>query len=408
MRVVNICLPLLGGIYSVFLTMRRGLAPHGVEVTWVAAGKTADDMCRSAAMPEDAAIGDLIAPDASRDLDLAHAYLGYLESRADLVVINVVGGTVEPNLARYLPARIPRILIVHNITLGTYRAARAIRDWVHVTVGVAPRIVRDLIEEWGFDPAFTHLIPNAIPAAGFPALPKSPNLDQPLRILSHGRVEHSSKGVRWIPEILDRTRKAGVRFTATISGDGPDAPALRHEIGHRHLADVVRFTGWTPREQVHGLMASHDVFLFASIYEGFGITLAEAMAAGCVPVASRIHGVTDWLVDHGRSGLLFPIGDTRAATMHLLQLDRDRGMLTQLSAQARSAALARFTEETQGAAYHQLFREVVASPRPIAAPLSLSQWSLPRGLRSAWWHSLPEPAKDVLRMARERIHAARA
>jgi glycosyltransferase involved in cell wall biosynthesis len=154
-------------------------------------------------------------------------------------------------------------------------------------------------------------------------------------------------------------------------------------------------------------MASHDVFLFASIYEGFGITLAEAMAAGCVPVASRIHGITDWLVDNGRSGLLFPIGDTRAAAVHLLQLDRDRGMLTQLAAQARSAALARFTEEAQGAAYHGLFREVIGSPRPIAAPLSLSEWSLPRGLRPAWWHRLPEPVKDALRMARERLQAAR-
>jgi glycogen synthase len=149
-------------------------------------------------------------------------------------------------------------------------------------------------------------------------------------------------------------------------------------------------------------MRSHDVFLFPSIYEGLGITLIEAMAAGCVPVASRIRGVTDFIIDDGYDGLLFDVGDAGRAAQHLRRLCNDRELLAQLrlagELRARDFDLSKF-----GDSYVQLLKRVEDTPRPIKLPLPISSWSLPPGLAPGFRRFLPAGVKGYLRIARERV-----
>jgi len=78
-----------------------------------------------------------------------------------------------------------------------------------------------------------------------------------------------------------------------------------------------------PRENVPAVLAEADIYVFPSRYEGFGLSLVEAMACGCVPVASAIHGVTDTIVDDGGTGRLFPIGDWQRAADCIVRLTAD-------------------------------------------------------------------------------------
>src|SRR5579885_3555041 len=52
---------------------------------------------------------------------------------------------------------------------------------------------------------------------------------------------------------------------------------LRDSLG---LADAVEFPGWVPREQLHDYFARASAFLYPSLFEGFGLPVLEAMAAG--------------------------------------------------------------------------------------------------------------------------------
>jgi hypothetical protein len=140
-----------------------------------------------------------------------------------------------------------------------------------------------------------------------------------------------------------------------------------------------------------------------SRYEGFGLTLVEAMAAGCVPVVSRIEGVTDTLVEHGVSGILVPVGDWRAAAREIHALARDRDRLAALSAAGRIRAAAAFGIDRMARDYARLLQMIKADPPAIAAPLPLSAWSAPRGMRDGIRTRLPAPLKNWLRTARERI-----
>jgi glycosyltransferase involved in cell wall biosynthesis len=59
---------------------------------------------------------------------------------------------------------------------------------------------------------------------------------------------------------------------------------LRQRVQELGLAQDVRFMGWVSREELEGLWAIADAFVYPSLYEGFGLPVLEAMARG-VPVA---------------------------------------------------------------------------------------------------------------------------
>ena len=219
-----------------------------------------------------------------------------------------------------------------------------------------------------------------------------------------GRVEDQAKGVHWLPEILDLAIAAGANLRLTVAGSGPDLPALRKVVCGRGLEPLVQFLGEVSPDRVPSLLNSHDVFLMPSRFEGFPYGLLEAMAAGCVPVASRIHGVTDFVVQHGRTGFLFPMGSPRAAAECLARLAWDPGLLSAMSVAARADVRARFNLAQQTERYAVLIRGVLRAPRPIREQVALENWSVPRGFRPGWWYWLPLPAKNALRVARERLY----
>src|SRR5207253_4803792 len=85
------------------------------------------------------------------------------------------------------------------------------------------------------------------------------------------------------------------------------------------VAERVHVLG--PRKDVPALMHAMDVFAMPSIWEGFGLVLLEAMAAGRPIVASRVATIPEVVLD-GETGLLVPAGDPLAladALAHLAQ-----------------------------------------------------------------------------------------
>ena len=75
-------------------------------------------------------------------------------------------------------------------------------------------------------------------------------------------------------------------------------------------AGRVEFVGPIGPADVPGFLAETDVFAFTSHFEGCPNALLEAMMAGAVPVSWRLPGITDFLIDHGRTGFLCDVGDT--------------------------------------------------------------------------------------------------
>jgi len=91
----------------------------------------------------------------------------------------------------------------------------------------------------------------------------------------------------------------------------------------------VRFAGWVSDEEVEGLWAVADAFVFPSLYEGFGLPLLEAMARG-VPVACSNASSLPEVA--GDAALLFDPRDDAAIAAALERLLGDRALRERLRA----------------------------------------------------------------------------
>ncbi len=410
MTIANLIMPRMGGTFAVHRTLRSGLAAHGITLRWVGLGPKAIERVANPLFANEHLQGHIVAGDVDDARAQACQLAEHLTSgEYDGVIINALNGIVQTNIARYLPAEFPKVALVHTTSPGAYAAARSIRDHVHATVGVSPRIVEDLTRWYGFDRERTLCISTAVDTTRFEEVARTAAAEAPaeepgpLRVLSLGRLCPTSKGTNWLPTIM--APLSAETATLTVAGDGKgraELERLAEPLGKR-----IRFMGSVPAAQVPRFMAAADVFLFPSRFEGFGITLIEAMAAGCVPVASHIAGVTDAIIDHEETGLLFPVGDTRQATAHLQRLADDPALRRRLSQNARAAVRDRFALGRMAGAYAGLLRQLEEERPPSKAPLPLERWRVPRRLRPGLRTYLPEPVKDLLRLSLERFLPSR-
>lgn len=386
--------PHLGGTYTVYASLRKGLSEYGIELRWLSVGNGAQSVLGDPAWRDEGIHGEVVATASTTDSGLGRAFVQHIiDKQYDGVFVNVLADRLQTNSVRFLPEHILRIMIVHNTTPGTYAAASAIERHVHAIVGVSPRIATDLVSLHGFDPGRMRTILNAIALEHFAEQARVESTDNMLRVLSLGRIEDRSKGVFWLPKILKLLDGEPIRLT--VAGAGPDEAELRRRC--RQLEDRVRFHGVVAPRDVSSILSCHDVFLFPSRYEGLPQTIVEAMAGGCVPVASRLRGVTDIIIKHEEDGLLFDVGDSRAAGEAIRSLARDRTRLEMMSIRARANVGGRFGLPAQAAAYAALI-EVLTDSRPtISPPLPLAGWAYPRGLRPRMASYLPERLKNVAR-----------
>ena len=401
MRIVSLLTPIRSGVYQFHRNLLSGLASHECSISWLCSGSENTRLVAAeSAEPTD---GEIVAPDASDLGRRTRALVDRMNDIApDALICHARGDPVDFNAIRYFQASIPKILVLHGSTLAVYRAARAVRDYVNVTVAISPRIKEDLINSYGFHEDKLELIPHGIDMAAYSHSQLSANQTGRLRILIHGRIERN-KGVLWLPEILAELGRHSDAWDCTISGDGPDLAELQRRIAGAGLLGRVNFAGWTPSEEVPGLMRRHDVFLFPTKFEGYPIALIEAMAGGCVPVASQLPGVTDWIIQDGVNGLLFSIGNVGQAAQQLLGLCTDPCRLAEFRQRAQ-ATVGKYSLEWMAEQYYRLLCKVRSGPQAIrSAEILDDKLELAGGLKPAWWYGLPEPIKNRLRVVRERI-----
>lgn len=113
-------------------------------------------------------------------------------------------------------------------------------------------------------------------------------LEGSLVIGSVARFNPVKNHVRMI-NIASELRKLGIGFKMLFVGNGSDEKMLREKVNDAGLSDSIIFTGL--RSDIRDLMATFDVFLMTSHFEGNPVTLVEAQAAGTPCVISDI--ITD-------------------------------------------------------------------------------------------------------------------
>lgn len=124
--------------------------------------------------------------------------------------------------------------------------------------------------------------------------------------------------------LIDAASKVVESFPDTkflLVGDGPLRIELEQKAKSLGLAKNVFFLG--DRDDIPELLAISDVFALASLNEGMGIAIVEAMASGLPVVATNVGGIPD-IVKNGVTGLLVPPKDSEILSIALLKLLKER------------------------------------------------------------------------------------
>jgi glycosyltransferase involved in cell wall biosynthesis len=146
-------------------------------------------------------------------------------------------------------------------------------------------------------------------------------LSRPLRLLYAGRVE-ARKGVRTAIEALAGLTRGGTSAVLTVAGWRHPAytEELEKTAGELDVAPLVHWREVIPREAMPQLYRQHDVLLFPTIWrEPFGLVPLEAMACGCLVIATGTGGSAEYL-RNGENALLFPPQDDGAIAERVKEL----------------------------------------------------------------------------------------
>jgi len=140
------------------------------------------------------------------------------------------------------------------------------------------------------------VIPNWVTTAGTPGRTEWMT-DGHLRIVNAGSVT-VNKGVDLLIRAAGLLRERGFHdFSVDIFGPGNDPffPSLIRELD---LGDIVHLKGVRTQAELAELYPTYDVFAFPTWErEPFGFAPLEALAHGCLPVISRVCGLSEWLIN---------------------------------------------------------------------------------------------------------------
>lgn len=203
--------------------------------------------------------------------------------------------------------------LADHILVGSQFAADTVRE--HATAEVATKL---RVLEYCYDEALFADLPH----------PRARSAKEPVRFLFLG-LAIPRKGIQYVLEAISRIPASQASLTIVGTFGVPNEIIARY-------ADRIDHRPTVARADVPAIMAAHDVLLFPSHFEGAGIVLYEALAAGMALIQS----------DHAaiavtpETGILLPTPATDEVEAAMLALIADRDRLHAMREAAQPAARA--------------------------------------------------------------------
>lgn len=213
-------------------------------------------------------------------------------------------------------------------------------------VFVASSFTRRTLEEAPFAVPKVHVIPYGADEMREP-VERVGEGSGPLKVLFVGALTQR-KGVADLLEAVALMKK---HVQLSLVG-------MRPERECRVLDDALKNHRWRPslsRSEILAEMRRSDVFVFPSLFEGFGLVITEALSQG-LPVITTENTCGPDVMENGKQGFIVPIRDPQAISEKLELLHRDRGRLASMRESA-----ARKSRSMRWGSYQQQIAQMVES-----------------------------------------------
>lgn len=177
------------------------------------------------------------------------------------------------------------------------------------------------------------------------------------------RLEEPKKGLSVLLQAMEHLVKATppTKCRLMIVGEGPALPQLQRRCVELGISPNVVFAG--AHRRVEEILPLMDIFVMPSLYEGFGISLIEAMAARRPVVATEVGGIPE-VVTHNQTGLLVPPGDFVTLAAAINRLTCDPALAERLAANGQARVQERFSIRAAAGRYEVLYEALLARRTP--------------------------------------------
>lgn len=194
---------------------------------------------------------------------------------------------------------------------------------------VASQFTAKTLQDFPGRLAPVHVIPYGFPPVTAGRTYEPIAADKPLKLLFVGGLSQR-KG---IADLFSVVEKFGRHVALTVVGRkaSDNCPALDTALArHRWMPSL-------PHEEVLKLMREHDVLVFPSLFEGFGLVVTEAMSQG-TPVITTDRTCGPDLIQHGRNGWLIEAGSTSALEAIIDELRQQPDVIAEAGRNAMQTA----------------------------------------------------------------------
>lgn len=160
---------------------------------------------------------------------------------------------------------------------------------------------------------------------------------------------------RWIEIARAIDNKYPNRFHFIMGGDGSEKPYVEELVDKYNLGKIISLPGIV--FNTNEVFPKFDIFLMTSDFEGLGVALLEAMACGCVPVASNVGGIKNLAFEN--FGLKYNIGSNQVIIEFIGQLLDDHHKLTRYKKEASEFVSKNYSLDKQICSLLQTYQKVI-------------------------------------------------
>ncbi len=164
-------------------------------------------------------------------------------------------------------------------------------------------------------------------------------------------------------ELVEALAGVHVPYRLSLVGDGPTRPAIEASVKALGMDRNVQFLGL--RKDIDQILSRASIFALATKWEGFPLTILEAMRAGLPVIATNVDGVTESVRDR-ENGFVYEKGRVDQLRKALTTLLTDSGLRLSMGMAGRKRYETHFTREVMLSRTEGVYREVLA-PRGHAS-----------------------------------------
>jgi len=182
------------------------------------------------------------------------------------------------------------------------------------------------------------------------------SLEKKIRIVFVGRLAQQKDPLLLLRAFYSLSPELKNKAEISVIGEGSKRKELEKFIKESKLEGKVKLLGGMPRDKVFEVLKKSDIFALISNWEGFPITILEAMNCGLPVIASDVGGIKE-AVDEN-CGILVKRGDKEGIKKALEQLIRDPSLIRKMGEKAREKAEKRFSLDKMLRETERVYREI--------------------------------------------------